>query len=365
MGYEVDFIPDGEGERGGEAIAIRLGNLSGQRSEYAVIVIDGGSKDTGKALVEHIKKFYGTEQVDLVISTHPDADHSSGLSVVLEELDVRLLWMHRPWEHAQDIKDSFKNGRITTQGLKETIKKALEDAHDLEEIANKKNPKIPIVEPFSESFTDGSKPLLVLGPSQEYYEKLLPNYRETPEPKENASLLKMAAAVIKEAVNWVAESWGAETLTDPQPNETSAENNSSVITLLQSGNDKLVFMGDAGVEAISAAIAKAAGLGIDLKKASFVHVPHHGSKHNMGPTMLNALVGQKLSAQQSTKISIVSAPQKGDPKHPSRKVVNAFKRRGVQVFATKGTKIWHHSADAPARGWGNATELPFYDSVAE
>ena len=150
---------------------------------------------------------------------------------------------------------------------------------------------------------------------------------------------------------------GAETLTDPQPNETSAENNSSVITLLQSGNDKLVFMGDAGVEAISAAIAKAAGLGIDLKKASFVHVPHHGSKHNMGPTMLNALVGQKLSAQQ-IQISIVSAPQKGDLKHPSRKVVNAFKRRGVQVLRLKD-KIWHHSADAPARGWGNATELPF------
>ena len=82
------------------------------------------------------------------------------------------------------------------------------------------------------------------------------------------------------------------------------------------------------------AIAKAAGLGIDLKKASFVHVPHHGSKHNMGPTMLNALVGQKLSAQQ-IQISIVSAPQKGDLKHPSRKVVNAFKRRGIQVLRLK------------------------------
>lgn len=366
MGYEIDFLPDGDGERGGEAITLRCGNLSGQRSEYAVIVIDGGTKDTGKALVEHIKKYYGTEQVDLVISTHPDGDHSSGLSVVLEELDVKLLWMHRPWEHAKDIKDSFKDGRITTPGLKKTIIKALEDARNLEEIANRKDPKIPIIEPFGELTTDCNKSLLILGPSKDYYEQLLPNFRETPEPKESASLLKQATVAIKEAINWVAESWGIETLTDPQPNETSAENNSSVIVLLQLGTEKFLFMGDAGVEAISAAILKAASLGIDLKGANFIHMPHHGSKHNLGPTLLNSLIGSKVSEQETgKKVSFVSAPQKGDPKHPSRKVANAFRRRGVRVYATKGSKIWHHSADAPARNWGNAVQLPFYVTVGE
>ena len=240
MGYEIDFLPDGDGERGGEAIALRCGNLSGQRSDYAVIVIDGGTKDTGKALVEHIKKYYGTEQVDLVISTHPDGDHSSGLSVVLEELDVKLLWMHRPWEHAKDIKDSFKDGRITTPGLKKTIIKALEDARNLEEIANSKDPKIPVVEPFAELTTDCNESLLILGPSKDYYEQLLPNFRETPEPKESVSLLKQATVAIKEAINWIAESWGIETLTDPQPNETSAENNSCLLYTSPSPRDGLL-----------------------------------------------------------------------------------------------------------------------------
>src|SRR6266536_5996825 len=104
MGYEVDFLPVGEGERGGDAVCLRIGNLAGHRSEQTVVVIDGGFKEaTGETLVEHIKYFYGTDQVDLVVSTHPDADHTGGLEAVLEQLKVGCLWMHQPWNHTDDI----------------------------------------------------------------------------------------------------------------------------------------------------------------------------------------------------------------------------------------------------------------------
>ena len=39
---------------------------------------------------------------DLVI-THPDIDHSSGARVVLEKADVRRIWTHVPWWHAEAI----------------------------------------------------------------------------------------------------------------------------------------------------------------------------------------------------------------------------------------------------------------------
>ena len=115
MGYEIDFLPVGTGECSGDAIALRFGSLQGSRNEQTVIVIDGGYKEDGEKLIEHIKTFYGTGSVDLVISTHPDNDHSSGLAAVLEELKVGRLWMHKPWEHTDDIARMFHDGRLPLQ----------------------------------------------------------------------------------------------------------------------------------------------------------------------------------------------------------------------------------------------------------
>jgi hypothetical protein len=55
MGYEIDFLPVGEGEKSGDAIALRFGNLFGNRNEKTVVVIDGGFKETGEKLVKHIE----------------------------------------------------------------------------------------------------------------------------------------------------------------------------------------------------------------------------------------------------------------------------------------------------------------------
>ena len=362
MGFEIDFLPVGDGEKGGDAIALRYGKLDGTRSEQAVIVIDGGTKESGENLVKHIQEYYKTDQVNFVISTHPDADHSSGLTVVLENLKVDNLWMHRPWEHAQDIKDAFKNGRITGKGLKESIKKSLENAYELETIAKRK--EIPIFEPFSDLSKKDDK-LIILGPSEEFYEDLLPNFRETPEPKEAVAWPEKFVTVVKEVVRWIAETWGIETLTDPEEGEISAENNTSTILLLQLNGKKFLFTGDAGTEALNNAIDKAESLGIDLREVGFLQIPHHGSKHNVGPTILNRIIGEKLQEKEYLKIAYISTPKNGDPKHPSRKVVNAFIRRGAKVFTTKGITLRQPSSDAPDRGWNKADSLQFYEQVEE
>ena len=43
-GYEIDFRAVGEGERSGDAIVVRFGNLAGNRDQQFVMVIDGGTK---------------------------------------------------------------------------------------------------------------------------------------------------------------------------------------------------------------------------------------------------------------------------------------------------------------------------------
>ena len=77
-GYEIDFIPVGEGKKNGDAIAMRI-TKNGKTEIY---VIDGGTKASGKALVQHVRHYYETNRVDYLISTHPDMDHISGLKVV-------------------------------------------------------------------------------------------------------------------------------------------------------------------------------------------------------------------------------------------------------------------------------------------
>jgi len=90
MGFEVDFLAVGEGEKSGDAIVVRWGDLAGQRAEQKVLIIDGGTLEAGKNLVNHVQNYYGTTYVDAVLCTHPDIDHACGLKVVLEELDFAL-----------------------------------------------------------------------------------------------------------------------------------------------------------------------------------------------------------------------------------------------------------------------------------
>src|SRR5271155_1444483 len=94
FGLEIDFLQVGDGERSGDAVALRYGDLP---TGFEVMVIDGGNKASGEALVRHITSEYGTTTVGHVLNTHPDGDHSSGLTEVLRYLDVKKLWMHRPW----------------------------------------------------------------------------------------------------------------------------------------------------------------------------------------------------------------------------------------------------------------------------
>ena len=305
MGLEVDFLAVGEGERSGDAIAIRCGNLNGSRSEQFVMVIDGGTLESGDALVEHIRGVYGTDLVDLAVNTHPDGDHASGLYTVLEELRVARLWMHRPWMHSSDIKHMFDDGTLSNDRLSAKMRKALSDAWDLEKIAKRKG--IPITEPFSDGEANRQyNGIYILGPTEDYYQSLLPGFREMPDVREaianylGGSLRSFASGAVALAER-VLETWGKETLQDPVDDATSSENNTSTIILLRVDGQDLLFTGDAGVPALTRAVNLAEACGISLPACRFQQIPHHGSKRNVGPTLLNRLIGPKLPDQSTTK----------------------------------------------------------------
>ena len=255
----------------------------------------------------------------------------------------------------------FKDGRVTDNSVKEDLRKSLDAARDLERLAERL--RIPIVEPFT-GLTDRTGRILVVGPTEKFYEDLLPEFRGTPEPKAEIGFVGKAFQEGKEIIKRIAERWDFETLTDE--GETSAENNSSVIILVQGENDDfMLFTGDAGIPALTEATDYLTSRGFDYGKLRFIQVPHHGSQRNVGPTILNRLVGPKLAESMQMKTAIVSAAKDGEPKHPSKKVTNAFRRRGAPVHATQGSTK-RHSRNAPDRpNWVASTPLPFYHEVEE
>src|SRR5437879_1107232 len=101
------------------------------------------------------------------------------------------------------------------------------------------------------------------------------------------SLVNAAARAIK----WIAEKWDSEVLVEPEPDAVSPENNSSMILLLTVDGRHYLFTGDAGVPALTGALDYAATVPIDWSLLSFAQEPHHGSKRNVGPSILNRLFG--------------------------------------------------------------------------
>lgn len=333
MGYEIDFLQVGNGETSGDCIALRFGDLhSGDPNKQWVIIIDGGFKESGENLVQLIADKYHTDYADLVVATHLDRDHIGGLTPVVEGMRVEKMLMQRPWLHTVSDGGSTKEAQAA--------RKSYDQAADLETLATRKG--IEIVEPFTGDeirFSDFAF-MRVLGPSAAYYEELLKEFdhNKSALAKLMGSLGAPVTAAV-EALKRIQETIDPSTETlDHVHKNTSPENNSSAILYFDLGGHKLLFTGDAGVVALHQAADYAEVAGLDLTDLKFLDIPHHGSKHNLDSAFLDRV---------GTKTAFISAT-KDSKKHPSPRVINALVRRGVRVFTTEASNMWHHH-DAPLR----------------
>lgn len=159
----------------------------------------------------------------------------------------------------------------------------------------------------------------------------------------------------------IPETLEFETLEDY--GETSRENESSVILYGNLGHGGILFTGDAGKEALNKAYQYAQEKRLNIAaNLSFIQIPHHGSKRNVEPTILDNIVGKFPTNGRST-VAYVSCG-KNNKKHPAQVVVNAFIRRGCRVVATQGSTKQYYRGNVPAReGWVTAETLPFFDMV--
>ena len=359
MGYEVDFIQVGQESKGGDAIALRWGDLRSndkRNSDQFVVVIDGGYessgedpvRNSGKDLAELIKKYYYTNTIDLVVSTHPDADHIGGLSHILDEFAVKKLWIHKPWEHNNDIaKDDY-------EAAWDLCKQARTENIDIEE------PFFDKISPVQCSHSDGV--LRVVGPSKEYYKSLLPDFGKTlGTAKSEESILGMAQGLAQEVIARAKDSWDIDSIDDE--GETSARNNSSTILEFMYQGRKILFTADAGIPAFHDAFDNVKNIEREL---CMIQIPHHGSRRNVGPSALNNMVGPIIGKNASGNITAIASCAKENPdrKHPSQRVLNAFIRRGCKCYIVSGGL--RHFYKAPDRqGYSKAEACEFDSDVEE
>lgn len=77
---QVDFIDVGQGD------SILIESPSGK-----TMLIDGGVKGAGQQIVSYLKEL-GIDKLDIVVATHPDADHIGGLIPVLDNMTIEQFY---------------------------------------------------------------------------------------------------------------------------------------------------------------------------------------------------------------------------------------------------------------------------------
>jgi beta-lactamase superfamily II metal-dependent hydrolase len=324
--------------------------------EY-IVLIDGGNYSDGKKIAKFIRDNYSQDYIDLAICTHCDDDHFCGIQYLLEQqrdngkdnLNIREIWVNDPAAH-------IELGQVKWVRKEESKNVKARSVYDcngdnmldiLDELAS--NDKITWLEPFSDAEKYKNSPYVnstwgglieVLGPTVEYYEKLVPDFRNELQKKDYITNEDDDA----EEVEFVNNKVKCKKL-DNAGDDPSSHNQSSVIIRFTPYNgDTYLFMGDAGKDAVNNMPQRIVD---SLTKTYWLKVPHHGSIYNMDSDMIN---------QISPKVAYISTEKYGH--YLSRDVVKALKRIGTRIYTTNlNGSMCHHRNTPTHKGYTTANPI--------
>lgn len=86
-----------------------------------VMVIDGGNNDDEDRMVAYLKQL-GVSKVDILIGTHPDADHIGGIDAVIDSFDIGKIYMPKVQRDTKTFESVLQS--VQNKGLKVTTAKA-------------------------------------------------------------------------------------------------------------------------------------------------------------------------------------------------------------------------------------------------
>lgn len=363
FGFEIDFLPVGEGDRSGDAICMRWGvGLKTNHPQQKVMVVDGGFAVNAGAIVSHLRKYYKTTHIDYLVVSHPHQDHIGGVKELFEYQDqnekvtIGTLWMHNPDKHIE--LDCFKNPSIKKSSVKKSINTKLPSISDILSLAAKKQTKhVELFTDFEENDIGLGVRCYVLNPSKEFYEQLLPSFSSTPSEGEFSGGARLS---------YTGNEIDAKKALLTDDGKTSAENeSSSVLCLALPGGELILLTGDAGMDALNNCLLNAKSQGLNLSANIRVFkVPHHGSIQNLSGKLLDGILGDSCSARlRKTAYAMVMVSKHPAKGHPDKIVTNNIWQRNCKPYKTGGSTLSYGVGEFPDRGWGPATPIEKFDRV--
>ncbi len=342
----IDILPAGHGD----CLWIEYGDPQKPRR----VLIDGGTTGTYKGALRRKLLAVPEEQrrFELLVVTHIDADHISGALELLEDESVRFpaadVWFngyrHLP-DEAPDTLGPVQGEKLTYRLLKLGVPWNV--------AFHGRAVVVPQEGDLPRTKLEGDLSLTLLAPTLEQLANLKPKWEcEVKEagldpnnpyaaPAEPAGGFELLAAGPPDI----------EALTrEPFSEDTAAANGSSIALLLDYEGHRVLLAGDAHPNALADGIRRlepGKKLKLDACK-----LPHHGSKANVSPKLLDTLSCKRY----------VFSTNGAYFKHPDREAVARVIKSGgagpelIFNYTTKYNDVW---ASAPLRhDHGYTTSYP-------
>lgn len=322
-----------------------------------IIMVDSGNYDDADKIINHIRNYYDKVTyngwkgyvIDYAVVTHPDDDHIGGYVHLLEDIrdgklkDIRFshFWVTDPTKH------EFEPIDVEGVRTQKSLDAKLKCVYDYKEDASKN--LLDLIDAVGvhrmEAFAGDSfktPKITILSPTNEYYESLLPKFRNR--LKFHWALEALEENMYAEDKDTSDNKTLSKTL-DNANDDGSAHNQSSIVFLLETDDgDKFLFTGDAGRDAFNHVPQELLG---SFREVKWMKVPHHGSKHNLDSTIIRHI---------NPKIAYISTEKEG--KYLNRCTVFALKKNGTAVYSTSQNRSSiRYGAIKPREGWSTMAPM--------
>lgn len=263
----------------GDAIVIKT--VTGDRP--FTIVVDGGPQGSADDIVQQLVTL---GHIDLMVLTHFDDDHISGLIKYVEHFQGSQLPVDKFWCNCAQEIDLASDTLISTAGYENANTLAC----FLREQA-KHNPTFDWIESVDSTIDPidlGDLKINVLSPSDAILSELKAEYEDYVKTHDWVDAEENDTDVALVSNNPDKDKPIDDLVKTDRPRRVNLWNKASIAFLLQAEGKKVLMLGDADADVVAAGMEKVFGeesvTDIDLVKLS-----HHGSKHNISQRLLNRI----------------------------------------------------------------------------
>ena len=349
--FTLELLP----ARFGDAIWVEYGD---PQSPHRMLIDGGARSATCATIVELMNARIGAADPDfeLIVLTHIDADHITGLLNLFEDRTVALrprdVWFNG-WEHLpSDLMGSKQAERLSMAIHKRHLSWNNDFGGKAVRLVGTLAQPNPDVLP--EITLPGGMVLTLLSPTYEGLAKLRPVWKDE---LDKAHLVPGSAAQLVGEADRLGGARGPlqpdEDAKERFKSDTSEANGSSIAFLAEYNGRSALFTGDAHAPVLESSLRTLLrNRGQDKLTVHAFKLPHHGSKYNLSPELLGLL---------NTRRFLISTDGTSSSRHPDpvalARIITTVPKAQLEFnYATDYNRPW--DADRIKRKYGHTVVFP-------